>query len=81
MTLTLVPREVTEQEEIRKALREDVAWLLAQIDAGEVKEFFGIAKRRNNEWAVIRSGTLTVTDMVGKIEVAKHDLIRAYRER
>lgn len=81
MTIALVPREAEQQKEIREALRTELVWLLDQLDKGEVKEFFGIAKRVNNEWTVIRSGTLAVTDMVGKIEIAKADLINSFRER
>jgi hypothetical protein len=51
---------------------------LAEAEAGEIAEIIVIAKRQDGFWFDERSGTMSMSDAVGKIEIIKQSWIATY---
>lgn len=68
--------EPTRQEQVIEALEK----MLAFARKGDVDTVLVIAKRPDGMWQFETAGEAYTTDMVGRLEIIKHDMIEKYIE-
>jgi hypothetical protein len=55
--------------------------MLVQARQGEIASVLFLAQNPANEWLEDYAGEATITEFVGRIEIAKHELIQQYLKR
>lgn len=78
--LRLVAKPTTEAD-----IAERVRTILGEINAlyrdGELVEIFAIVRRIDDHWMLKRSGATSMAAVVGRLEIAKQELIKIYLEQ
>lgn len=72
----IVKLATTEVDKDRRQATRDV--LRKYLDDDDLESVFIVARRANGEWLWNFEGNVFTTDMVGRIEISKQEMIRGY---